>query len=83
MLEDQQPIGRTVGNHKQREISLHASGELLREGAQFSTDLQRLGGGFRFPCGVYHYKTHEEAYRHHLEAVVEGVVANQEMRRGR
>jgi hypothetical protein len=82
VADDQQPIGRIVGNRKEREISLHASGELLREGALFNMSLQKLGASFRFPRGVFRYKTHEDADRHWLECVVDGVVATQEKRRG-
>lgn len=81
--DNQQPIGRIVGKRKEREISLHASGELLREGALFSMSMQAFGASFRFPQGVYRYKTHEDADHHWLECVVDGVVATQERRRGR
>lgn len=64
------------------EISLHASGELLREGVLFNESLQAFGAFFRFPRGVFRYKTHEEADRHWLECIVDGIVATQKKRRG-
>jgi hypothetical protein len=79
---DQQPIGRIVGNRKEQQISLHASGELLREGTLFNMSLQKLGASFRFPRGVFRYKTHEDADRHWLECVVDGIVATQKKRCG-
>jgi hypothetical protein len=79
---DQQSIGRIVGQRKEREIGPHASGESLHEGALFGESLQALGASFRFPRGVFRYKTHEDADRHWLECVVDGVVATQERRRG-
>ncbi len=80
--DDQQPIGHIVGRRKEREINPRASGESLREAALFSAGLLKLGAVFRFPYGVYRYKTHEEANRHWLECVVDNVVATQEKRRG-
>lgn len=81
--DDQQPIGHIVGRRKKTEISPHADGESLREAALFGAGLQKLGAVFRFPYGVYRYKTHDEANRHWLECMVDNVVATQEKRRGR
>jgi hypothetical protein len=75
--------GRIVGNSRIREIQAEARGEWLREGAQFSTEMQKLPAIFRFPRGVFRYKTHEEANQHWFEAVVDSIVATQEKRRGR
>jgi hypothetical protein len=44
--------GRVVGNSRIREIQAEARGEWLREGAQFSTEMQKLPAVFRFPRGV-------------------------------
>ena len=35
---------RIVGRRKEREITFHASGEALVEGARFTADLRRLPG---------------------------------------
>lgn len=74
--------GRVVGISRIREIRIEARGEWLREGAQFSTDMQKLPAVFRFPRGVFRYKSHDEANRHWFEAVVDSIVATQERRRG-
>lgn len=74
---------KVVGRFKERPLSLHARGDLLTEGATFNTDLQKLQSSFRFPRGVYRYKSHEDADRHWMECVVANIVAVQEARRGR
>lgn len=74
---------KTIGKSKERPLSFHASGELLKEGALFNTELQKIESTLYFPRGVYHYKTHEEADRHWMDAVVATVVAVQEKRHGK
>jgi hypothetical protein len=73
---------RVVGRRKERAISIHAEGALLREGARFNTEMQKLQSTFRFPRGVYRYKSHEDADRHMMECVVDSMVAVQKSRHG-
>ena len=72
---------RIVGTRKEREISFHARGDLLREGAVFNTQIQKFQSSLRFPQGVFRYASHEEADRHWIECIVGNVVAVQEARR--
>lgn len=71
---------RTVGTRKERQLTMHASGKLLLEGAKFNSDMQKIQSTFRFPKGVYRYMTHEEANAHMTDCVVASVVAVQERR---
>ena len=73
---------KIIGKRKERKISFHADGALLREGAIFNTELQKLQSTFRFPRGVYRYKTHEDADRHMMECVVDSMVAILKSRNG-
>lgn len=73
---------RVVGKRREREITLHASGELLREGAVFNSEMQRFQSSLCFPKGLYRYKTHEEADRHWNECVVATMTALQRARHG-
>ncbi|MBI4754635.1 MAG: hypothetical protein HY778_04275 [Betaproteobacteria bacterium] len=73
---------KIIGRFKERPLSFHARSDLLREGATFNTELQKLQSSFRFPRGVYRYKSHEDADRHWMECVVATVVAIREARGG-
>ena len=73
---------KIVGKHKERNITLHADGALLREGALFNTELQKMQSTFRFPRGVFRYKSHEDADRHMMDCVVNSMVAVQKIRHG-
>jgi hypothetical protein len=73
---------KTVGKRKERTITLHADGALLREGAMFNTEMQKLQSTFRFPRGVFRYKSHEDADRHMMECVVDAMVAVRKSRHG-
>jgi hypothetical protein len=73
---------RVVGQRLEREVTLHASGELLRDGALFNSEMQKIQSCLRFPRGLYRYKTHEEAERHWNECVVNTMVAVQRERHG-
>jgi hypothetical protein len=73
---------KVVGKRKERNITLHADGALLREGALFNTEMQKMQSTFRFPRGVFRYKSHEEADRHMMECVVNSMVAVQKIRHG-
>ena len=66
---------RTVGHRKIREVSLHASSALLREGAMFNDEIHQLPTGKTtyFLKGVYRYGSHEQANAHWLECVIKGM----------
>lgn len=73
---------KIVGKRKERGITFHADGNLLREGALFNTEMQKMQSTFRFPRGVFRYKSHEEADRHMMECVVNSMVAVRKTRHG-
>jgi len=66
---------RTVGLRKERPLGLPASGALLAEGARFNDEMHRLPTGETtfIPKGVYRFKTHEDANRHQLDCLIEGM----------
>lgn len=74
---------RIIGTRKERPLSLAARGDLLKEGALFNTEMQKLQSSFRFPKGLYRYQSHEDADRHWTECIVANIVAVQEARCGR
>lgn len=57
---------RTVGKRISRDITFHASGEALAEGARWNDEMHKLptGGQHCMPRGVYRYASHEAADRH-------------------
>ncbi len=59
---------RIVGRSQERHISLTASGELLKEGAVFNSEMQRWRATLRFPRGVYRYAEQKDANQHWAEA---------------
>ncbi len=65
-----------VGKRKERNISLHASGEAFTEGARFNESLQSLPTGTQtfIPKGVYHFKTNQEADSHRETCLIQGMV---------
>lgn len=73
---------KVAGKRKEKNIVIHADGALLRAGALFNTGMQKLQSTFRFPRGVFRYKSHEEADRHMMECVVNSMVAVQKIRYG-
>jgi hypothetical protein len=73
---------KVVGKRKERNITVHADGALLREGALFNTGMQKMQSTFRFPRGVFCYKTHADADRHMMDCVVNSMVAVQKIRHG-
>jgi hypothetical protein len=73
---------KIAGKRKERDITFHADGALLREGALFNTEMQKMQSTFCFPRGVYRYKSHEDADRHMMECVVDSMVAVQKSRHG-
>jgi hypothetical protein len=73
---------RIAGSRKERDITFHADGALLKEGALFNTEMQKMQSTFRFPRGVFRYKSHEEADRHMMKCVVDSIVAVQKNRHG-
>ncbi len=70
---DQQPIVRTVGRRRERELSLKARGDLLHEGAVFVTEMAKIRSCLRFPQGLYRYKTHEEADAHWQDCLADNI----------
>ena len=66
---------RTVGQRKERPITLLASGVLLAEGARFNDEIHRLPTGDTtfIPKGVYRFKSHEDAYQHQLDCLAKGM----------
>jgi hypothetical protein len=66
---------RVIGHRKERPITFSASAALLAEGARFNDEIHRLPTGNRtfIRKGVFRFKTHEEANRHWLDCVAEGV----------
>lgn len=72
---DEKPM-RVVGRRKERQITFHASGELLAEGARFNDEIHKMPTGNMtcIPKGVYHFKTHEEANAHMLECACQALV---------
>ena len=73
---------KIAGKRKERDITFHADGALLREGALFNTEMQKMQSTFRFPRGVFRYKSHEEADRHMMACVINSIVAVQKTRYG-
>jgi len=67
---------RLVGKRIIRPIAQHASGSLLKQGAEMNDELHRLptGDTTKFVKGIYRYSSHEEANRHWMSAVVNGIV---------
>lgn len=66
---------KVAGRRIQRPIRFHASAELLREGAGFNGEMQKMQSTLCIPKGVYHYKTHAEANRHWEQCQVDTLVA--------
>lgn len=66
---------RTVGHRKEQPPTFSASAELLAEGARFNDEIHRLPTGDTtfIPKGVYFFKTHEEANRHQMRCLAEGM----------
>lgn len=66
---------RTVGSRKIRPVHVHATGDLLRQGALFNDEIHLLptGNTTYFPKGVYRYTSHEEANKHWIECIVKGI----------
>lgn len=67
---------RTIGHRKERPITFSATAFLLEEGARFNGEIHRLptGNATLIPKGVSHFKTHEDANRHQLDCLVDGMV---------
>ncbi len=73
---------RVVGERCEREITSHASGELLREGALFNAEMQRIQSLLRFPQGIHRYASHEDAARHWDECQAATMAAVWQSRHG-
>ncbi|MBK7677458.1 MAG: hypothetical protein IPJ27_23425 [Candidatus Accumulibacter sp.] len=68
-------IMRNVGHRQERPISFSASAVLLAEGARFNDEIHRLptGNATYIPKGIFRFKTHEDANRHQVDCLVEGM----------
>lgn len=57
---------RTVGKRPSRDITFHASGKALADGARWNDEMHKLPTGSQhcIPRGVYRYASHEAADRH-------------------
>jgi hypothetical protein len=66
---------RIIGHRKEHPITFSASAALLAEGARFNDEIHRLptGGRTFIPKGIYRFKSFEEAGRHRLECLAEGM----------
>jgi hypothetical protein len=67
---------KTAGRRTEPAIVFHASAALLRTGALFNDELQRIAGGCirLIPKGVYRFKTHEEADKHWQQHSINEIV---------
>ena len=66
---------RTIGHRKERPVTFSASAELLSEGARFNDEIHRLPTGKNsfMPKGVFLFKSHEEANRQQMNALISGM----------
>ena len=66
---------RIVGTRKERPISFLSSASLLLEGDRFNDEIHSLptGNTSFIPKGVMFFKTHDEANRHQLECLANGI----------
>jgi len=66
---------RTVGHRKEHPITFSPSATLLAEGARFNDEIHKLPTGNQtfIPKGIYRFKSFEEANRHDLDCLVEGM----------
>jgi hypothetical protein len=66
---------RTVGHHKERQITFSASGDLLEEGARFNDEMHRLptGNSTFIAKGVYRFKNFEEANQQDIDGIVKSM----------
>ena len=64
---------RQVGTRVEQAITERASGAMLVQGALFIEALSKLSPAVFNIKGVYRYKSHDEADRHELDHLVEGM----------
>jgi hypothetical protein len=64
---------RTIGNRLDPPLAAHPSGKLLAEGARFSESIAHLARSTFVAKGVYRFKSHEEANRHEIECLTQGM----------
>jgi hypothetical protein len=64
---------RTVGSRREQPLEAQASGALLAEGARFNESIARLARSTFVAKGVYRFKSHEEANRHELDCLAQGM----------
>ena len=65
---------RQVGNRVERQMTGHASGTLLAEGARFSETVNRLSNMSYIPKGVYRFASHALANEHDQACLVRAMV---------
>ena len=64
---------KTVGKRRERPLAIVATGALLAEGSRLSESVAALAQSTFVPKGVYRYKSHEDANRHHLDCLAHGM----------
>ena len=66
---------RTVGHRQEQLLTFSASAKLLIESARFNEEIHRLpiGDTTFIPKGVFRFMTHDEANRHQLQCLAEGM----------
>jgi hypothetical protein len=70
----QERILRQVGTRRFPEITFHASGKLLEEGARFNETLTHLTDQVGYtPKGVYRFASHEEANQFDLDCLAQAM----------
>lgn len=68
-------VMRTIGNRKIPDISLKASGELLKVGCLFNDEIHKLPTGNKtfIPKGIYRFKSMEEMDEFDKAALAKGM----------
>lgn len=65
---------RQVGTRSERPTQVHANGQALVAGAQFSMSIARLSGGSTFvPKGLYRFRTHDDAAQQNADWLATGM----------
>jgi hypothetical protein len=66
---------KTVGHRLEPVLSFCASAELLRSGARFNEEMQRVAGTSStfIPKGVYRFHSMEDAEAHRMECLARGL----------
>ena len=64
---------RQVGTRRDAALTAQGSGLLLAEGARFNEAVARLAPTTFVPKGIYRFRSHEEANRHWVDCLVQGM----------